>query len=341
MNYKLVTIIVPCRNEVRHIEDFIINLFNQNFYDLDVEIIIADGASEDGTSDILKNLALNESRLHWVNNPAKIVSTGLNLAIGRARGDVIIRMDVHTRYAADYVYKCVVALANSEATCVGGAWVAKGFTPLQRIIAAAFQSKVGSGGAVSREINFSGWVDTVYLGAWRRHELLQLGCFDEALVRNQDDELCLRIHRSGGRVWQSNEIHSTYIPRESFKSLYMQFSQYGYWKIPVIQKHKIPASFRHLAPFVFLLLLTSLTLASFFMLIASAILFVVILMYIVGLYLGTKDQFFTLAPNDPRWLTLVVVAIMHLGYAVGFARAILDFIILRRDGRKSMTNLTR
>jgi cellulose synthase/poly-beta-1,6-N-acetylglucosamine synthase-like glycosyltransferase len=250
-------------------------------------------------------------------------------------------MDVHTRYAADYVYKCVVALANSKATCVGGAWIAQGFTPLQRIIAAAFQSKVGSGGAASRQINFSGWVDTVYLGAWRRHELMQLGGFDEALVRNQDDELCLRIHRRGGRVWQSNEIHSTYIPRESFKSLYMQFSQYGYWKIPVIRKHKIPASIRHLAPFVFLLLLTVLMLVSFFIWTAGVVLFAVTLIYIFGLYLGTKDQFVTLAPSDPRWLTLVAVAIMHLGYAVGFGRAILDFIILRRNGRKSMTKLTR
>ena len=341
MSCKLVTIVVPCRNEVSHIENFINDVLRQELFGVDMEIIIADGASQDGTREILENLAKNESRLHWISNPEKIVSTGLNLAILRAEGDVIVRMDVHTRYATDYVYQCVSALTNSEATCVGGAWVAQGFTTLQRAIAAAFQSPIGSGGAVSRNIDYSGWVDTVYLGAWRRDELLQLGGFDEALVRNQDDELCLRIHRKGGRVFQSNKIQSTYIPRDSFKSLYMQFSQYGYWKIPVIQKHKIPASIRHLAPFGFLLLLSFLTLASFFISACGVMLGMLLLLYIFGIFLGTKEQLVKLAPDDPRWLVLVAVAIMHFSYAVGFGRAVWDFLILQRRGHGSMSKLTR
>ncbi len=341
MNFKCVTIIVPCRNEVSYIENFIFDILGQDLFDLDMEIIIADGDSEDGTREILMKFASIDSRIHWVNNPKKIVSTGLNLAVGNAMGDVVVRMDVHTRYAKDYVYQSARVLANSDATCVGGAWLAKGFTPLQRVIAAAFQSPVGSGGAISRDINFSGRVDTVYLGAWRRDDLLQLGGFDEALVRNQDDELCLRIHRQGGQVLQSNKIHSIYIPRESFKSLFKQFSQYGYWKIPVIKKHKVPGSMRHLAPFAFLLLLILLSIASIFVSNAGAVLVMLLLIYFLGIFLGSKEQLDTLMPEDPRWLTIVAVVVMHLGYAIGFGRGILDFLILRREGCKNMSNLTR
>src|SRR5204862_5143119 len=90
-------------------------------------------------------------------------------------------------------------------------------------------------------------------GCWRKSTLEKLGGFDEELVRNQDDELNLRLIRMGGRVWQSPFIKSSYYPRAALIALFRQYAQYGYWKVRVIQKHKLPASVRHLVPasFVF------------------------------------------------------------------------------------------
>ena len=73
-------------------------------------------------------------------------------------------------------------------------------------------------------------------------------------MRNQDDELNLRICRAGGRIWQSPRIVSWYQPRPSLGRLSRQYFQYGYWKVAVIRKHKLPASWRHLAPAVFVLM---------------------------------------------------------------------------------------
>ena len=74
---------------------------------------------------------------------------------------------------------------------------------MQAAIAAAFQSRWLAGGARSRQLDYDGEVDTVYLGCWPRAGFERFGGFDEALVRNQDDEHNLRIVRGGGRVWQS------------------------------------------------------------------------------------------------------------------------------------------
>ena len=73
-------------------------------------------------------------------------------------------------------------------------------------------------------------------GCWWKHRLVQLGSFDEELVRNQDDELNLRIVRSGGTVWQSPSIRSWYYPRATPLALYKQYYQYGYWKVRVIRQ---------------------------------------------------------------------------------------------------------
>ena len=83
--------------------------------------------------------------------------------------------------------------------------------------------------------------------------LQKIGFFDESLVRNQDDELNLRIARAGGTIWQAPEIVSWYHPRSSFASLFRQYFQYGFWKVAVIRKHRLPASWRHLVPGTFVL----------------------------------------------------------------------------------------
>ena len=337
----IVSVISPCRNEASHIDAFVEAVLSQECPSFELEIVIADGRSDDGTRSKLDEWSRQEPRLRVISNPLQIVSTGLNLALREARGDIIVRMDVHTVYATDYVTECVKALSDTGATCVGGPWVARGDTPVQRAIATAFQSRIGSGSALSRRTDYSGWADTVYLGAWRRSDLLKLGGFDENLVRNQDDELCLRILRQGGRIWQSSKIRSTYIPRSSFAAVYRQFSQYGYWKIPVIRKHRLPASPRHMAPFAFLLVLLSLAaLIPISSLFALALLGLLVF-YFAAVWLGTRGANLDDSTIQMRLMSVAAAALMHLGYAVGFGRAIWDIVIRRKRGRKAMSQLTR
>ncbi len=77
--------------------------------------------------------------------------------------------------------------------------------------------------------------------------------FDETLVRNQDDELNLRLTRAGGKIWQSPDIVSWYSPRATLTALFLQYFQYGFWKAAVVRKHRLPGSWRHLVPVAFVL----------------------------------------------------------------------------------------
>jgi succinoglycan biosynthesis protein ExoA len=336
-----VTIVVPCRNERGAIERFLESVFAQTDVSQDMEVIVADGASDDGTREVLQRWMSHEPRLRLVENPRKTVSTGLNLAIQASRGEVIVRMDVHTYYAPDYVAECIKALEQTDAANVGGPALTRAVTRFQRANAAAYRSPFSVGGARFHDPNYEGFVDTVTYGCWRRQTLLDAGLFDEEFVRNQDDELNLRLSRAGGKIWQTPRIRSWYFPRSSLGGLIRQYYQYGYWKVRVIEKHRIPASWRHLVPAGVLLLAAFLLLAglieprAWFVLATFATLYLALVLF-VSTFEARRCGDWCLLP----WLTVIFPA-YHWSYALGFARALFDRFARRGRPARSAVGLTR
>ena len=218
----IVSVILVCRWEARQIRTVLESILAQEEPDGGFEVILADGMSDDGTREILEEIAMSDSRVKVIDNPGRIAATGLNAAIRRARGQIIIRMDAHTHYAPDYLRQCVSVLRSTGADNVGGPWVAQADGYVGEAIAAAFQSPFAAGGARGHVPHYEGPVDTVYLGCWKREVFDRFGCFDEGLVRDQDDEHNLRIVRGGGRIWQSPRIRSWYHSRTSLKGLFRQ-----------------------------------------------------------------------------------------------------------------------
>ena len=333
-----ISLVVACRNESKHIRLFLDSLLAQDMEGFDWQIVVADGASDDGTRQVLQEYANGNPRITVIDNPAKIVTSGLNSAIRAARGTIILRMDAHTEYAPHYVKKCVEALEKTGAENVGGPARTKAEGLRPRAIEAAYHSRFSTGGARFHDDNHSGFVDTVPYGCWRKETLLRLGLFDEELVRNQDDELNLRLTRSGGKIWQSAEIVSWYRPRTSLSGLFRQYFQYGFWKVRVIRKHRIPGSWRHLIPGLFvavnlLLLLTSAcaTIAGSPFVARAALFgwFALLAAYstacVVASFLSARRCGWHLLSYLP-----VTFAVFHLSYGLGFLMGSLYWTFRRR-----------
>jgi glycosyltransferase involved in cell wall biosynthesis len=335
-----VSIIVPCRNEAKTIANTLESIRSQDPIDGGFEVIVADGMSDDGTRDLLKQLMATDPRITLVDNAEGIVSTGLNRAIRLARGKIIIRMDAHTTYARDYVRRCVEVLRETNADNVGGPWVARGSGMMGRAIAAAFGSSFAVGGARSHDSLYEGPVDSVYLGCWPRESFERFGLFDENMVRNQDDELNLRISRGGGKIWQSPRIKCVYNSRSSLGGLFRQYLQYGYWKVRILQKHKLPASIRHLVPSVFICALLWLPLIALKIAIFWWIWLFLVSSYMAGLLLATFMV--SSGQSKANFLCLPAVFIcFHFGYGLGFLKGILDVMVLRRSASSRYLELTR
>src|SRR5215467_7984617 len=85
-----VSIIIPCRNEAAHIEACISSVLSQEEPDGGMEVIIADGMSDDGTRERLahapwaRSHVVGDPVVRVIDNPGLIVSSGLNAAIRAA-----------------------------------------------------------------------------------------------------------------------------------------------------------------------------------------------------------------------------------------------------------------
>ena len=255
-----VSICIPTYNESANIERVIKGFLATQYQNL-IEVIIADGGSNDNTQEIVKRLSTQDSRIKLIHNPLKVQSAGLNLIIKECTGDIFLRADAHSDYAPDYIEKCVEALLLSQSLNVGGAqrFVAK--TAFQSGIAIASKSILGSGGAKYRDPNYNGYADTVYLGCFWKKALQEVSGYSIEETPNEDAELNQKLlQKKQNAIYISSEIRVWYYPRKTWKSLCIQYFKYGRGRYLTCIKHPFKSQMRGIIPFLILSLITLLLL---------------------------------------------------------------------------------
>ncbi|MDX1437790.1 MAG: glycosyltransferase family 2 protein [Anaerolineales bacterium] len=321
----VVTIMMPVRNEVKYIDRSLKAVLKQDYPQSGIEIIITDGLSHDGTQEHIQSLLYEHPNISLIENPGRIVPTGLNSALERAHGEIIIRVDGHCEVAPDYVSRCVHHLLEDQVDCVGGPIETVGETYTARGIAAAMSSRFGVGNSAFRTLkDKSMLVDSVAFPAYTRQAIEITGHFDEELVRNQDDEYNYRLRKKGGKILLSPDIRSRYYSRSTLRSLWGQYFQYGFWKVRVLQKHPRQMSLRQFVPPLFVAALLTLAILSTFSIIGRALLIGLAVTYILGTLIATGSS---AKKFGWRYLPILPVAffILHFSYGSGFIWGLAKF----------------
>ncbi|MBX3046854.1 MAG: glycosyltransferase family 2 protein [Anaerolineales bacterium] len=241
-----VSIIVPCFNEEATIGGLLEAILAQSYPAAQMEVVIADGMSTDGTRQRIATFSQQHPQLavRVVDNPARSIPHGLNLAIAAAQGSTLLRLDAHSSPHPEYVARSLQALDEDKGWNVGGVWEIRPGqdTWLARAIAAAAAHPFGVGDARYRYTTQAGAVDTVPFGAFRRSLIERIGPFDETLQTNEDYEFNTRIRQAGGAVWLDPAIRSVYYARPTLGALAHQYWRYGYWKLRMLRRY--PGSLR-------------------------------------------------------------------------------------------------
>ncbi len=321
-NLPLVSVIIPIRNEAEHIERCLDAVVGQDYPVDRLDVVAVDGMSDDDTREIVSGYVQGYPNVRMLDNPRRVVPTALNIGIRAAQGDTIIRVDGHTTLAPDYVRQCVAALERTGADNVGGRMDAQSPGYFGEAVALATSSPFGVGNARFHYSHKDEWVDTVYMGAYRREVFERIGLFDEEMVRNQDDEFNYRLRAHGGRILLCPQIRSQYTNRSSPRKLWRQYFEYGYWKVRVLQKHPRQMQWRQFVPPVFVVaLLGALGL--------SALRVFWPLALIAGSYMvaNLAACLWIAGRYGLRYLAVlpVVFSILHLSYGTGFLNGLIRF----------------
>lgn len=318
-HWPSVSVIMPILDEEDHLADAVARVFGQD-YRGDLEVVLACGPSRDATDRIAAELADAEPRLTIVANPTGATPAGLNLAIGAATHDVIVRVDGHGLLSDGYIRRAVELLDDTRADNVGGVMAAEGTTPFQHAVATAMTSRLGIGGQSFHVGGRPGAVDSVYLGVFRRQMLLDMGGFDETYRRAQDWELNYRIRQRGGTVWFSPDLTVTYRPRASWTALRRQFFRTGQWRHMVARLNPGTAGLRYLAPPLTTVALAVGTVAGLLGVVTLPWLLVGFALptgYLLLVLIGSLIEGRGLEPAAKAWLP-VVIATMHLSWGSGY-----------------------
>ena len=327
-----VSIIMPCRNEVKNIHSCLESVIASDFPKDKLELLVVDGQSDDGTREIVSEFSQRYPWIRLIDNVRRITPVGMNLGIQSAKGEIVIRMDAHTLYPPNYVSELVGWLIRSKADNVGGTCITRpaNHTPKAHAIALALSHPWGVGNSHFRiGAAEPKWVDTVPFGCYRKDVFDRVGLYNEALVRNQDDEFNHRLIQHGGRILLVPEITSVYVSRDSLRKLWTMYYQYGYFKPLAVRTIGAVMTVRQLVPSAFVIsLIVTASLAPWSHI--MAILFTAILgsYMAITLFMSIRAAF-SKGVSCGLWLA-IVFPILHISYGIGYLKGALDFLVLRK-----------
>ena len=323
-----ISIIVPIYNEKRYIKNCLESILESDYNQNDMEIILVDGGSSDGTLKIIEEYQQKYENIVLLNNPKKIVPISMNIAIKVAKGEYIIRLDAHASYPKNYFSKLIEWHKKLNSDNVGGVWITDVLnkTSTSMAIKNVLSNKLGVGGSKFRiGVKEVEEVDTVPFGCYKKEVFSKYGFYDERLVRNQDIELNKRIINGGGKIYLVPDVECTYFARENFRALAKNNYANGFWNILTAYYTKTLSSLslRHFIPLIFLL---SLLLPLLFSLFNSKFIYIGLLslvsyfalVIIISLQLRKKESSF--------FYLIMSFFTLHISYGMGSLMGIFSLI---------------
>ena len=337
LSMKIISIIVPIRNEEKYIKECIESIINFDYPKEFLEVIFVDGVSEDKTIEIIESYQKRYPYIKIINNEKKIVPIAMNLAIKASIGEYICRLDAHAKYPSDYLTTLLKWSQKLDADNVGAVCITdiKSDNNTAKAIQFVMSDKFGVGNSLFRlGVKKPLEVDTVPFGFYKKEVFEQIGLYDERLVRTQDLELNKRLKKHDGKIYLIPDVECIYYPRENYKSFFKNRFETGRWVMlsSYFTNSLKSISIRHIVPLFF-----SLALIFSFLLGLFEEMFIYLFGFILLGYCGIlfvralnikKD--FLLALN-----ILIGYFVLHFSYGLGSMKGIAEIIKMKLSQNKN------
>ncbi len=336
----IISVVIPCRNEHEFIEECISSVYLNVLDDLhQLNVIVVDGLSDDGTREIVQRIIPQYKNLYLVDNPQQLTPFAFNLGIHFCKADYYQIVGARQILSNNYLSESIsIFLKDSSVWCVGGNVENFYINKTGEIISKAMSTSFGMGLGNFRTLVQSGYTDTVGTPMYPAFVFDKIGYFDEELIRNQDDDFNFRVTKASGKIWFEKSISLKYYVRGNYRSLFKQFFQYGYWKVYVNKKHREVTTIRQLIPPLFVLYLFLLPILFFVSISVFSVFFSGIIFYfLLGIHFSIKK-----ASTFIDFLGVFkTFPILHLSYGIGYFLGIIHFFILKKTPSNNQKSLSR
>ena len=315
-----VSVIVPCRNEERYIDQCISSLLKTSYPINHLEILIVDGSSTDGTKAKLASLKRKHPFIQILANPKKVIPIAMNIGIANSTGDIILKVDAHSTYPGNYITQCVEFMIEYQADNIGGylSVTPSSNTIVAKSIALVLSNKIGSGyGSTKTKVSVPTWTDSVGFGCYKRSMLDKIGYYNEGLTRGSDMDLNNRLRSNGGKILKIPEITVAYYTKSTLGSFWNHNFSDGYWVTYPLALLRTPFTLRHIIPLAFVtgvsvLLLLGIWNTLFLLLGISILGFYLLVISVTSVYIAIKQ-------GNPLYFPVLCMTFFtrHIAYGTG------------------------
>ena len=312
-----VSIIITARNEEKYLPMLFEDILNQTYPLENIEVVLMDSNSTDNTRKLMEEFKVNNRNLsvQIVTNERKIQAAGFNEGVKHATGDVVLKIDAHSRIPEDFVQKNVDEILAGAYVCGGNRpTVVDSDDDFSKTLHIVEESALGSSIANYRKSDVKRKVNSIFHGMYRKEVFDKVGLADERLLRTEDNEFHYRVRKAGYDIIFNPEIESYQYIRPTFTKMIQQKFANGYWIGLTSHVCRDCLSLFHFGPGVFvatLLVLMMLTLVSFVPLLTVVFLY---LLAVLGLSIFeiSKQKF-----NPTLLLIPFIMIAIHFAYGVG------------------------
>lgn len=310
----IVSVIIPLYNEEKYVKACIESLISQTYPANKTEWILVDGSSTDKTVEIIEDyIKTGNYPITLLHNKDRKTPYALNMAIKKAQGKYIIRLDAHSYFYPDYIEKCVLYLDTTDADNVGGIaeTEAEGF--VGKAISKMLSTKFGVGGSDFRTGDGNRYVDTVPFGAFRREVFDKIGLFNTKLLRSEDNDINAKIRNNGGKIWLAEDIRFKYYCRDTVKGILKMGIQNGNALFFTLKENPRAMSLRHFIPFFFLMSLIIMPVLSAIHPLFGYAFLVELILY------SLLDIYFSFCDKNAKYglITVWLYPLFHITYGLG------------------------
>ncbi|MCD6222088.1 MAG: glycosyltransferase family 2 protein [Thermoplasmata archaeon] len=325
MEYPKVSFIIPARNEEKYIKDCIESLLSLDYPQDKVEIIFAEGNSNDRTREIIEEYAKKHKNIKVYDNPSGNTAIGRNICIENSTGDMLMNFSAHS-IASKNLLKVLALKLKEQPENVAGVGCSNISPKKQnfvgRVAGATFLGFMAGSGIFMQNAVFKEekYVEHMAFTLYRKEIFQKIGMFDPEFWCGQDAEFDIRVKKAGYKILYTPETVVYHFKRDTVKGLFKQLYRYGIARAKMIRKHPDTIKIFHLFPSLFVLgslfffILTIIKIFPLWLFLSLVLLYIALCL--ISTARVTKDIFVIIT-------SVFFYLLIKISYGLGFIRGII------------------